>query len=84
MPAARMRIPPASSVCRCTGRPSADLRTVVVRTAVAHGATGIYGNHGNPATDNDPVARMLPGLQAVVGKDSADEAPLQMGSEDFP
>ncbi len=65
----------------------ADQRPVVARTAVAHGATaatGIYGNHGNPATDNDPVARMLRGLQAVVGKDSADEPPLQMGSEDFP
>ena len=66
----------------------ADLRTVAEHTAAAHGATAvtdIYENDGNPATVNDPAltARMLPSLQAVVGKDNVYESPLQMGSEDF-
>lgn len=66
----------------------ADLRNVAEHTAAAHGATAvtdIYENDGNPATVNDPAltARMLPSLQAVVGKDNVYEPPLQMGSEDF-
>ncbi len=65
-----------------------DLRNVAEHTAAAHGAsarTEIYQNDGNPATVNDPAltARMLPSLQAVVGKDNVYEPPLQMGSEDF-
>ncbi|TGV29581.1 amidohydrolase, partial [Mesorhizobium sp. M8A.F.Ca.ET.142.01.1.1] len=34
---------------------------------------------------NDPAltAKMLPSLQAVVGKDNVYEPPLQMGAEDF-
>ncbi|KRG68234.1 N-acyl-L-amino acid amidohydrolase [Stenotrophomonas terrae] len=66
----------------------ADLRNVAEHTAAAHGATAvtdIYEKDGNPATVNDPAltARMLPSLQAVVGKDNVYEPPLQMGSEDF-
>lgn len=66
----------------------ADLRNVAEHTAAAHGAiavTEIHENDGNPATVNDPAltARMLPSLQAVVGKDNVYEPPLQMGSEDF-
>jgi amidohydrolase len=42
-------------------------------------------SEGYPVTINDPAltARMLPSLQAVVGKDNVYEPPLQMGSEDF-
>ncbi|WP_250064991.1 M20 family metallopeptidase [Stenotrophomonas mori] len=66
----------------------ADLRRVAEHTAAAHGAratTEIYENDGNPATVNDPAltARMLPSLQAAVGRDNVYESPLQMGSEDF-
>lgn len=66
----------------------ADLRNVAEHTAAAHGAaaqTDIYEKDGNPPTVNDPAltARMLPSLQAVVGKDNVYEPPLQMGSEDF-
>ncbi|TWI13397.1 M20 family metallopeptidase [Aerolutibacter ruishenii] len=66
----------------------ADLRNVAEHTAAAHGAkasTEIFEADGNPATVNDPAltARMLPSLQAVVGKDNVYEPPLQMGSEDF-
>jgi len=66
----------------------ADLRNVAEHTAAAHGAkavTEIYESEGNPATVNDPAltARMLPSLQAVVGKDNVYEPPLQMGAEDF-
>ncbi len=66
----------------------ADLRNVAEHTAAAHGATAvtdIYEQEGNPATVNDPAltARMLPSLQAVVGKANVYEPPLQMGSEDF-
>jgi len=66
----------------------ADLRNVAEHTAAAHGAkavTDIYESEGNPATVNDPAltARMLPSLQAVVGKDNVYEPPLQMGAEDF-
>ena len=66
----------------------ADLRNVAAHTAAAHGATAqteIYEKDGNPPTVNDPAltARMLPSLQAVVGKDNVYEPPLQMGSEDF-
>lgn len=66
----------------------ADLRNVAEHTAIAHGATAktdIYENDGNPPTVNDPAltAKMLPSLQAVVGKDNVYEPPLQMGSEDF-
>jgi len=66
----------------------ADLRNVAEHTAAAHGATAhtdIYENDGNPPTVNDPAltAKMLPSLQAVVGKDNVYEPPLQMGSEDF-
>jgi amidohydrolase len=66
----------------------ADLRNVAEHTAAAHGATAktdIYEKDGNPPTVNDPAltARMLPSLQAVVGKDNVYEPPLQMGSEDF-
>lgn len=66
----------------------ADLRNVAEHTAAAHGATAvtdIYEKDGNPATVNDPAltARMLPSLQAVVGKANVYEPPLQMGSEDF-
>lgn len=66
----------------------ADLRNVAEHTAAAHGAkavTDIYESEGNPATVNDPAltAKMLPSLQAVVGKDNVYEPPLQMGAEDF-
>lgn len=66
----------------------ADLKTVAEHTAAAHGATAeahIPDQDGNPATVNDPAltARMLPSLQAVVGKDNVYEPPLQMGAEDF-
>lgn len=66
----------------------ADLRNVAQHTAAAHGATAqtdIYEKDGNPPTVNDPAltAKMLPSLQAVVGKDNVYEPPLQMGSEDF-
>ena len=66
----------------------ADLRNVAEHTAAAHGATAhtdIFENDGNPPTVNDPAltARMLPSLQAVVGKANVYEPPLQMGSEDF-
>ncbi|WP_305806586.1 amidohydrolase [Stenotrophomonas sp. YIM B06876] len=66
----------------------ADLRNVAAHSAAAHGArasTEIYEDDGNPATVNDPAltARMLPSLQAVVGKANVYEPPLQMGSEDF-
>jgi amidohydrolase len=66
----------------------ADLRNVAEHTAAAHGATAktdIYEKDGNPPTVNDPAltAKMLPSLQAVVGKDNVYEPPLQMGSEDF-
>ncbi len=66
----------------------ADLRNVAEHAAAAHGATAvtdIYEKDGNPATVNDPAltARMLPSLQAVVGKAKVYEPPLQMGSEDF-
>ena len=69
------------------GQILADLRSVAEHTAAAHGASAtieIYDD-GNPATVNDPAltARMLPSLQAVVGKDNVYEPPLQMGSEDF-
>ncbi|KAG1385948.1 hypothetical protein G6F59_017109 [Rhizopus arrhizus] len=66
----------------------ADLRNVAEHTAAAPGAkavTDIYESEGNPATVNDPAltAKMLPSLQAVVGKDNVYEPPLQMGAEDF-
>ena len=66
----------------------ADLRNVADHVARAHGATAvtdIFEHDGNPATVNDPAltARMLPSLQAVVGKDNVYEPPLQMGAEDF-
>jgi amidohydrolase len=66
----------------------ADLRNVADHVAQAHGGsavTEIFELDGNPATVNDPAltARMLPSLQAVVGKDNVFEPPLQMGSEDF-
>ncbi|WP_140726396.1 M20 family metallopeptidase [Pseudomonas sp. Hp2] len=66
----------------------ADLKTVAEHTAAAHGATAeahVPDQDGNPATVNDPAltARMLPSLQAVVGKDNVYEPPLQMGAEDF-
>ena len=66
----------------------ADLRNVAEHTAAAHGATAhtvIFENDGNPPTVNDPAltAKMLPSLQAVVGKANVYEPPLQMGSEDF-
>jgi hypothetical protein len=66
----------------------ADLRNVAEHTAAAHGAkavTEIYEADGNPATVNNPAltAKMLPSLQAVVGKDNVYEPPLQMGAEDF-
>ena len=66
----------------------ADLRNVSEHVAAAHGATveaKVPDSDGNPVTINDPAltARMLPSLQAVVGKDNVYEPPLQMGSEDF-
>ena len=66
----------------------ADLRNVAEHTAAAHGATveaKIPDKDGYPVTINDPAltARMLPSLQAVVGKDNVYEPPLQMGAEDF-
>ena len=65
----------------------ADLGNVAEHTAAAHGASASTEilEDGNPATVNDPAltARMLPSLQAVVGKDNVYEPPLQMGSEDF-
>ncbi len=64
----------------------ADLRNVA-----EHGRARCQGGDrhlrigGNPATVNDPAltAKMLPSLQAVVGKDNVYEPPLQMGAEDF-
>ena len=66
----------------------ADLRNVSEHVAAAHGATveaKVPDSDGNPVTINDPAltARMLPSLQAVVGKDNVYEPPLQMGAEDF-
>ena len=66
----------------------ADLRNVSEHVAAAHGATveaNVPDSEGYPVTINDPAltARMLPSLQAVVGKDNVYEPPLQMGSEDF-
>ena len=66
----------------------ADLRNVSEHVAAAHGATvqaQVPDSDGNPVTINDPAltARMLPSLQAVVGKDNVYEPPLQMGAEDF-
>ena len=66
----------------------ADLRNVSEHVAAAHGATvdaQVPDSEGYPVTINDPAltARMLPSLQAVVGKDNVYEPPLQMGSEDF-
>ena len=66
----------------------ADLRNVSEHVAAAHGATvnaQVPDSEGYPVTFNDPTltARMLPSLQAVVGKDNVYEPPLQMGSEDF-
>ena len=66
----------------------ADLRNVSEHVAAAHGATveaQVPDSEGYPVTINDPglTARMLPSLQAVVGKDNVYEPPLQMGSEDF-
>ena len=66
----------------------ADLRNVAEHISAAHGATAktdIYEHDGNPPTVNDPAltSRMLPSLQAVVGKDNVYEPPLQMGAEDF-
>ena len=66
----------------------ADLRNVSEHVAAAHGATveaKIPDKDGYPVTINDPAltARMLPSLQAVVGKDNVYEPPLQMGAEDF-
>lgn len=66
----------------------ADLRNVADHVAQAHGGsavTEIFENDGNPATVNDPALtqRMLPSLQAVVGRDNVFEPALQMGSEDF-
>ena len=66
----------------------ADLRNVSEHVAAAHGASvnaQVPDSEGYPVTFNDPTltARMLPSLQAVVGKDNVYEPPLQMGSEDF-
>ena len=66
----------------------ADLRNVSEHVAAAHGATveaKVPDKDGYPVTINDPAltARMLPSLQAVVGKDNVYEPPLQMGAEDF-
>jgi amidohydrolase len=66
----------------------ADLRNVSEHVAAAHGATveaNVPDSEGYPVTINDPAltARMLPSLQAVVGKNNVYEPPLQMGSEDF-
>ena len=66
----------------------ADLRNVSEHVAAAHGATveaNVPDSEGYPVTVNDPAltTRMLPSLQAVVGKDNVYEPPLQMGSEDF-
>ena len=66
----------------------ADLRNVSEHVAAAHGATvdaKVPDSDGNPVTVNDPAltARMLPSLQAVVGKDNVYEPSLQMGAEDF-
>lgn len=66
----------------------ADLRNVSEHVAAAHGATAeakVPDSDGYPVTVNDPVltARMLPSLQAVVGKDNVYEPPLEMGAEDF-
>ena len=66
----------------------ADLRNVSEHVAAAHGATvdaQVPDSEGYPVTINDPAltVRMLPSLQAVVGKENVYEPPLQMGSEDF-
>ena len=66
----------------------ADLRNVSEHVAAAHGATvdaQVPDSEGYPVTINDPAltARMLPSLQAVVGKENVYEPPPQMGSEDF-
>ncbi|GAA5067101.1 M20 family metallopeptidase [Lysobacter panacisoli] len=66
----------------------ADLKNVAEHVSAANGATAVASvpdNDGNPVTVNDPAltARMIPSLQAVVGKDNVIEPPLQMGAEDF-
>lgn len=65
-----------------------DLKNVSEHVAAAHGATAetqVPDQLGNPVTINDPAltAKMLPSLQAVVGRDNVYEPPLQMGAEDF-
>jgi len=61
----------------------ADLRTVVARTAVVHGAAGIYGN---PATDNDSAtaARMLPQPAGGGGQGQRRRAAAADGLGGFP
>lgn len=66
----------------------AELKNVSEHVAAAHGATveaNVPDTEGNPVTVNDPAltARMLPSLQAVVGRDNVYEPALQMGAEDF-
>ncbi len=65
-----------------------DLKNVSEHVAAAHGATAeaqVPDQPGNPVTVNDPAltAKMLPSLQAVVGRENVYEPPLQMGAEDF-
>ncbi len=66
----------------------ADLKNVAEHVAAAHGAkveANVPDSTGNPVTANDPAltARMLPSLQAAVGKDNVFEPNLTMGAEDF-
>ncbi len=66
----------------------ADLKNVAEHVAAAHGAkveAHVPQSGGYPVTANDPAltARMLPSLQAAVGRDDVFEPSLTLGAEDF-
>lgn len=66
----------------------ADLKNVAESVARAHGATAVAqvpDTKGNPVTVNHPAltARVVPSLEAAVGRDNVVEMDLNMGAEDF-
>ena len=66
----------------------ADLKNVAESVAKAHGATVVAkvpDIDGNPVTVNHPAlaARVVPSLEAAVGRDNVVEMDLVMGAEDF-
>ena len=66
----------------------ADLKNVAESVAKAHGATVVAqvpDTQGNPVTVNHPAltARVVPSLEAAVGRDNVVEMDLTMGAEDF-